>query len=323
MKMLPKILHTYQNHHMDSTRWQRFQPREGDIVICTSIRSGTTWCQEIVRQLILWSQPNETLQQLPLMEISPWLDARHRPIEEVIELLETQHHRRFMKTHLALDGLLFHPQVRYIVVCRDARDIFMSLYNFYANFTEEALALLNEPSGRVGPPLPPCPADIHEVWRTWIRRGWFEWESEGYPFWGNMHHTQSWWNYRHLENILFVHYNDLLTDLPHEMQRMARFLGIPISDEAVARLLPALSLEAMRQGGEQTLPGPVWVWKDGAQTFYYRGTNGRWRDALTAEEVAMYEETAARVLTSDCRAWLEQGRVALESPSVAPSQSAA
>jgi aryl sulfotransferase len=59
------------------------------------------------------------------------------------------------------------------------------------------------------------------------------------------------------------------------------------------------------------------VWKDGAQTYYYRGPNGRWRDALTAEEVAMYEEKAAGVLTADCQAWLEQGRVALESPNVA------
>jgi aryl sulfotransferase len=319
--MLPKVLHTYQNHHMDSTRWQGYQPREGDIVISTSIRSGTTWCQEIVRQLILCSQPDETLQRVSLMETSPWLDAHHQPLEEVIQLLEAQHHRRFIKTHLALDGMPFHPQVRYIIVSRDARDVFMSLYNFYANFTEEALALINGSSGRIGPPLPPCLTDIHELWRAWITHGWFEWESEGYPFWGNMHHTQTWWNYRHLENILFVHYSDLLSDLPREMQRMAHFLGISISDEAVATLLPTLSLEAMRQGGEHTLPGPEWVWKDGAQTFYYRGTNGRWRDVLTAEEVAMYEEKAAGVLTFDCQAWLEQGRVALESPRVASAQS--
>jgi aryl sulfotransferase len=315
--MLPKVTRIYQNHHLDSTRWERYQPRVGDIVISTSIRSGTTWSQEIVRQLILWDQPDEKLARTPQMEVSPWLEFRIRPVDAVIDLLEAQQHRRFIKTHLALDGLPYYPQVRYIVVARDARDVFMSSFNFYANFFEGYLPLINDIPGRVGPPLPPCPADIHAAWRDWITRGWFEWECEGYPFWGNLHHTQTWWNYRQLENILFVHYNDLLNGLPHEVQRIAHFLGIPISDEGVAAILPMLTLETMRRNGEQTMPGPLSMWKEGAQTFFFKGTNGRWRAVLTAEEVAMYEETAARVLTTDCRAWLEQGRVAWKSPPVA------
>jgi aryl sulfotransferase len=125
-----------------------------------------------------------------------------------------------------------------------------------------------------------------------------------------------------LENILFVHYDDLLHALPDEIRRIARFLEIPISDEGVAAILPTLSLEAMRRNGEQTLPGPASMWKDGAQTFFFKGTNGRWRDVLTGEEVAMYEETATRVLTPECRAWLEQGRVAWESPTVVAAQTA-
>ena len=51
--------------------------------------------------------------------------------------------------------------------------------------------------------------------------------------------------------------------------------------------------------------------KKAPSSFFHKGTNGRWRDVLTAEEVQMYEEKAAQVLTPDCRAWLEQGRVAL------------
>ncbi|MBX3001725.1 MAG: sulfotransferase domain-containing protein [Caldilineaceae bacterium] len=318
--MLPNVINRYQNHHMDSTRWERYQPRAGDVVISTSIRSGTTWMQQIVRELILWDQPGEILERTPQMEASPWLDFRIRPLNSVIELLEAQEHRRFIKTHLALDGLPYYPQVKYILVARDARDVFMSLYNFYANFFEGYLPLINGIPERVGPPLSPCPADIHEAWRDWITRGWFDWESEGYPFWGNLHHTQTWWNYRHLENILFVHYNDLLDALPYEVRRIAHFLDIPISAEGVATLLPMLKLESMRHNGEQTMPGPVSMWKDGAQTFFFKGTNGRWRDVLTEDELTMYEAKAARVLTPDCRAWLEQGRVAWESLSVDTAQ---
>jgi aryl sulfotransferase len=45
-------------------------------------------------------------------------------------------------------------------------------------------------------------------------------------------------------------------------------------------------------------------------TFFHKGTNGRWRDVLSAEDVALYEETAVKVLTPVCQAWLEQGRSA-------------
>jgi len=315
--MLPTLVHTYQNHHMDSTRWSHYRPREGDVVISTSIRSGTTWCQEIVRRLIFWGQAGEAVPRMPQMDMSPWLDLRVRPLDTVIDLLEAQQHRRFIKTHLPLDGLPFYPQVKYVVVARDARDVFMSLNNFYANFSEDALSSFNNTLGRVGPPLPPSPADIHECWHNWITRGWFEWESEGYPFWGNMRHTQTWWDYRHLENILFIHYNDMLRNLSDEIGRIAHFLDIQIPGEAVAAILPELTLENMRRNGEQTLPGPSSVWKDGAQTFFFKGTNGRWRDVLTSEELAMYEETAGRVLTLDCRIWLEQGRIGLVSPDLA------
>jgi aryl sulfotransferase len=45
-------------------------------------------------------------------------------------------------------------------------------------------------------------------------------------------------------------------------------------------------------------------------SFFHKGTNGRRRDVLSAEEVRMYEANAAQVLTPECRVWVEQGRVA-------------
>jgi aryl sulfotransferase len=105
---LPKVLHTYQNHSMDSTRWTRYYPRPHDIVISTSYRSGTTWLQEIVRRLIFWQQEDDAWRQIPLNDISSWLDMRIVPLDQTCALLENQRHRRFIKTHLALDGLPFY-----------------------------------------------------------------------------------------------------------------------------------------------------------------------------------------------------------------------
>jgi len=40
------------NHHFDSTIWNDFKFRDGDIVIATYAKSGTTWVQQIVSQLV-------------------------------------------------------------------------------------------------------------------------------------------------------------------------------------------------------------------------------------------------------------------------------
>jgi hypothetical protein len=44
-------------------------------------------------------------------------------------------------------------------------------------------------------------------------------------------------------------------------------------------------------------------------SLFFKGTNGRWQEVLTEEEVALYDQAAKRELTHDCRQWLENGRL--------------
>src|SRR5262245_1696858 len=114
----PGVTHVYHHHILDSTRWNSFSPRPDDIVIATPYKSGTTCMQIIVMHLIF-----RDLQMRPVDELSPWLDFRPAPLDDTINVLEQQNHRRFIKTHLPLDGLLYFDHVKYIVVGRDARDV--------------------------------------------------------------------------------------------------------------------------------------------------------------------------------------------------------
>jgi len=221
---LPEIKHVYQNHTIDSTRWDHFQLRPDDIIVATPYKAGTTWMQNIVLHLIF-----QDLTPRPIFDTAPWLDSRSRQLDEVVSRLEAQTHRRCIKTHLPLDGLPYFPQVKYVVVGRDARDVFMSMWNHHSNYTPDVYERANNTPGRVGDPLPPCPKSIRDFWQHWISRGWFEWETEGYPYWSNLRHVQTWWNYRHLPNILLVHYNDLLETLEVEIRRVADFLEIEVS----------------------------------------------------------------------------------------------
>src|SRR5689334_16336013 len=127
MSRRPTVRHLYQNHHLDATRWRAFTPRAGDIVVSTAYKSGTTLTQTIVTNLIF---PDGDM-PASVGDISPWLDLRVAPLQEVIATLEAQTHRRCIKTHLPLDGLPFFDNVQYLVVGRDPRDVFMSLVNHY------------------------------------------------------------------------------------------------------------------------------------------------------------------------------------------------
>jgi aryl sulfotransferase len=312
MAVLPIRSRSYVSYIFDSRTWDRYRPRPGDVVISTSYKSGTTWMQNILRQLVFPHDPRP-----PVSAVSPWLDRQHEDIGAVIAGLEAQAHRRFVKSHLPLDALPWFSEVRYVVVVRDARDVFMSFWNHYSQYTDAQVAALNGPDLQ-GAPMPRCPDDIHALWPLWIGRGWFPWESDGWPHSGNLYHTASWWRFRHLPNIRFVHYADLLSDLPGEIGRIAAFLGIPLDPARRAAIAAAVSFDAIRRDPAAAAPMPAeragQIWRNGLDTFFFMGTNGRWRDVLTPAELDLYEAATARCLPPDCAAYLEHGRAAWTEP---------
>ena len=300
---LPEQVHHYRNHTMDSTLWEDFTPRKDDIVISTAYKAGTTWMQAIISGLVFGDQP------LPnhLHEVTPWLDMRLLPHDKILQLLEAQTHRRFIKTHTPLDGLQYNPDTKYVVVARDGRDVFMSLWNHYRSYSPQMRDMLDNHPGRVGDKQPPCPDDIHVLWQWWISKGWFDWEPEGYPFWSLFHHTLTWWTYRHLPNILLVHYNDLLANLNKEMRRVAGFLEIKHSDEMFEKLTERATFANMKENADEFAPGAGALFIGGSKQFIFKGTNGRWKDVLTAEELHQFDEAVAKALPPACVQWLEHG----------------
>lgn len=300
---LPERSRIYQNHHLDSTRWNDFKVRADDILICTSLKSGTTWMQRIVALLIFQDQQPEQ----SFHDISKWLDMRVEPIDKVMAFVEDQQHRRFLKTHLALDGLPYFPEMKYIVIGRDLRDVFMSLWNHLMNMGDKLITELNSAPGLVGDPLSADYEDIHEFWQTWINKGNFAWEAEGYPFWSHLNFVHSWWEFRHLPNIYLVHFNDLLKDLEGEMRKVASFLDITVAESLWPELVGQASFETMKRDAAELLPRVDRMFAGGAKAFINKGTNGRWRDILSPDELRQSEAAIARELSTGCARWLAEG----------------
>lgn len=78
MSELPERCRRYATPVCDSSRWDGYKPRPGDIIVCTPPKCGTTWIQMICALLVHGSA------QLPkpLTHLSRWLDRHTIPIEE-------------------------------------------------------------------------------------------------------------------------------------------------------------------------------------------------------------------------------------------------
>jgi aryl sulfotransferase len=293
----PRKKRELHNHHFDSTVWNDIRFRDDDIVIATYAKAGTTWTQQIVAELIF-----NGAEGLEVAEMSPWVDLRLPPKDVKLPAIEAQSHRRFMKTHLPVDALVFSPKAKYLYIGRDGRDVVWSMYNHHANANAQWYEALNDTPGRVGPPIEPPPASTLQYFRDWLAR-------DGHPFWPYWENVRSWWEVRGLPNVMLVHFETLKADMPGQIRRIAAFLDIPIDESKWDTILDHCSFDYMKRNAAKAAPLGGMFWEGGAQTFINRGTNGRWREALTSEDIAAYESTAVAELGEDCARWLATGEM--------------
>lgn len=233
----------------------------------------------------------------PVTEISPWLEARRSPIEEILGRLEAQTHRRVIKSHSPADCIPWYSDARYVFVCRDGRDAVMSALNHMRKMRFEVLDELFTSALAEGielPEEPPSIDDVHDFFPEWLERSGF------------FHIVESYWSRRDRPNLLLVHYNDLKADLDAEMRRVAEFLGIGVEEDLWPELVRSATFESMKADADRI--GTFELFEGGAETFLHKGTNGRWRDVLHDDELDAYDAEAARWLDEAARSWMTSGR---------------
>ena len=296
----------YRTWTHDSRRWRDYRPREGDIVIATYEKSGTTWTQRIVGGLVFGD-----LEPRPYSrDISIWVDRRFRTnVEEDWKVLAAQTHRRFMKSHLPFDGLPIFDGVKYVHVARDGRDAALSWHNHAHGYTEDTLRLMDaggEEDESVARPLPRAHAGPADEFHRWLTEGVHPGWPDGLPNTSYFAFERSWWEARHRPNVLMLHYADMLADLRGEIGRLAAFLEIDAAPGFLNALAEASTLRAMQTDGEALLEGAETAFQGGHRRFLNKGENGRWRGIYRAADLALYEEKLA-ALPAECAHWLASG----------------
>ncbi|MEU8422966.1 sulfotransferase domain-containing protein [Micromonospora sp. NPDC048835] len=292
---MPAPVHRYRSDDEDSARWSGFPFRDGDIVISTRSKSGTTWMQMISALLVLGTPELPA----PLTVLSPWLDWLGEPRDTVYDRLAAQPHRRFIKTHTPLDGLPLDPRVHYVVVARHPLDMAVSLYHQVANLDRARLAELTGQPAPTGPPGERPP--VREWLSSWVDREVDPREElDSLP--GVLMHLSDAWARRHEPNVELVHYDDLLADLGGEMRRLADRWGLPAP---APELVEAATFGRMRERADRLAPDTLGVLRD-RQAFFRRGGSGQGRDLLNEPALARYESRITSLAPPDLLTWLNR-----------------
>ena len=289
----------YQHLDWDSRRWDGFVSRPNDVYVCTCYKAGTTWTQMMVALLVFQSTEFPS----PLNQLSPWVDLVTDSTKEMHERLSAQCHRRILKTHTPLDGLHWHADARYIFVGRDPRDVFISMMNHQDNTDlkmekELSLAMGNDVT------FTDLLASTEEKrLEDWLTKGFFEWENDGYPYWSFFYHGETFWQHRHRENILMLHYDEMKNDLSREMRKIAKHLDIEINEKNFPKLVEAASFKEMKRKADDLAPvADAKLWKNNKQ-FFANGSSGQWQKRWSKDNLARFNDLCGHY-SSEYITWL-------------------
>ncbi len=224
---------------------------------------------------------------------------RLRPATEMLEALDDQTHRRFIKTHSPAHTIPLADSLKYITVHRAAPDALVSWGNHRAKMRPEIMQMLNDDAFADG--LSPLPlrfeGDYDVLFDEWSQ------------FCSPARHLASWWPLRDESNVLMLHYANLLADLEGEMRCIADYLGLDVDESSWPAVVERCRIASMRNSAREAgrIDGGF---EGGANSFFNKGVNGEGTRQLTDAQLERVAAHCADHLDLESRQWLESGRSA-------------
>lgn len=257
-----------------------FEPHDGDVWVATFPKCGTTYMEQIVLLLRnncdtsqtdlsnknTFTKESGTGKIWPERSVRVELDPKDKGSQfefSIVDLptFDAVPGPRLLKTHAPRQLFLGTSSAglsapiaggtKVIYVCRNAKDACVSAYYHAAN------------PHKLGFPF--------DAWaKTWIS-GLFESGS-----WAE--HTAN-WHAEHMTNpsqVLWVRFEDLVENSRAEIVRIAKFIGVPASDELVDRVVEASSFSCMKACS-------------GNAAFFRKGETGDYKNHFSTELMAEWD----------------------------------
>ena len=295
----PRKTRELHNHHFDSTIWNDFAFRDDDIVI-VDLRQVGHDLDAADRRPAALRRARRTSTSRRCRRGSTCA-CRRRTVK--LPLVEAQTHRRFLKTHLPVDALVFSPKAKYLYIGRDGRDVVWSMLQ-PPRQRERRLVRGAERHAR-----PRRPADRAAAGRQSRSTSATGWRATAIRSGRSGRTSARWWAIRDLPNVLLLHFDDAEARPagrdPAHRRRSSR------SRSTRTRWPAILEHCSLRLHEGATRPRACrWAARSGTaarETFIHKGVNGRWRDVLSAEDCAALRAVASRELGPECARWLAEG----------------
>jgi len=233
-----------------------YQPREDDLFIVSYPKSGTT-----LMQMMLYQLTSNGSMEIPHIDcVAPWIELWL--LRDKAAMLESLPSPRFFKSHLLYNWI---PKGRKVIyVLRDVRDVAVSSYYHFCLVTGKQ------------PSLDKYIDDFLKK-KSPLFGSWFE-------------HARSWLPHRNDPNVLFLRYEEIISDLPGTVQTVAYFCGVPVSPEDLPRIVERCGFSFMKQHNSKFDPRleSQMDWVD--REFIRKGTQGEGRGVFSADQNEMLSQ---------------------------------
>jgi hypothetical protein len=242
--------------------WAELGTRDDDICIAAFMKSGTTWVQMIMYQLLT----NGNMNFKHIYDVSYWPENAY-----ILPRVTSPTSPRLFKTHLPYDAVPRSYKGRFIYVMRDGRDVAASLYHHFKSYYS-----------------PDCTFDDIFKWNFIMEgeRNWFAF-------------TREWLSNRYRRKILYVRYEDMKADLERVLRRIITFCGLKVDENEFPRVLKRSNFAFMKQHqqkfGEQpgyemaTHPAKIY------DNFIRKGEVGEGKQYMSAEHEEYFEAQLQKI----------------------------
>jgi len=265
--VFPKTYEAY------AKKLKEFEFEEGDVLVDSYQKSGSTWVQEVIWTLRNNPDLDNPMAAVPLYERSPYFEGDiilqmtqpEMPKELLLDLVRESDRPRTIKSHLSFDllspTLLEKAKVVYLV--RDPRDVCVSQYYHDRLFKNQSF------KGTFDQFVEIMLSDVHIFG----------------PYWTSVKEA---WRRRDHPNLLIMSYDRLKADSRNQIKRLADFVGAKVTDEQLEKVVHHTSFAQMKGREDNVITAHqkdklmnLDVAAQDGGLFFKKGESGRHKEALT------------------------------------------
>ncbi|XP_069591043.1 sulfotransferase 1C1-like [Ranitomeya imitator] len=241
-----------------------FQARDGDIVVVSYPKSGTTWMQEILDLIVQDGDVEKSLRAPGFIRV-PCLEMGHTSLA----VANSMPYPRVLKTHLPVHLMppsFWEKDVKIVYIARNPKDCMVSYYYFHK--MDQSMA---DPG-------------------SWDN--FFSMFLAGDVNWGSwFDHVVGWWQAKDKHKVLYVFYEDMIEDSRREIRKVMTFLGKDFSEDIIQKILLYTSFESMKDNSMANFGTlPETVLDQSVSSFMRKGIVGDWKNHFLESQNIVFDE---------------------------------